>query len=601
MKKAVFLFSFFFLLFSTFIYAAPKIQYFLSMDEPHTHYFTVKITVSGLKQPSIDFKLPVWTPGSYLVREYARNVEGFTATSGKNSLPAGQAGILKSEKTSKNTWRVYSSNADEVTVEYKVYAFEVSVRTAFLDASHGYVQPAAVFMYIDKQQEVPATLTVKPYKDWTQISTGLSAAGKDKWTLAVPNYDVLADSPIEIGNHKIFEFNALGIPHKVAMYGFGNYDEPTLAADMKKIVEESGKVVGENPNKDYTFIVHNLQNGGGGLEHLNSTTLQTTRWSYESNYIGFLTLVAHEYFHLWNVKRIRPQALGPFDYENENYTHLLWVSEGFTSYYEDLIAHRAGFLDVNQFLNTIASGIGNTENQPGSKVQSVAEASWDAWIKFYRPDENSRNTTISYYTKGGVLAPLLDLDIIQSTNGQKSLDDVMKFLYEEYYKKQKRGFSDAEFQQAVEKVAGHSLDDFFKNYVFDTKSIDYNKYFNYAGLRLGEYKANAQAAFLGASTSLSGGKLTVTGVQRGTAAYDYGLNVNDEIIAVDNYRVGDDLQQFVGRKKVGDKVVMTISRAGILQNLTVTLSGNPAISYRLERLPNPTAQQETVLKKWIKL
>jgi predicted metalloprotease with PDZ domain len=594
MKKNVLLSSLFFLLFSILTHAAPKIQYFLSMDEPHTHYFTVKITVSGLKQSTIDFKLPVWTPGSYLVREYARNVEGFTAVGTKNS-------ILKSEKTAKNTWRVYSNNAEEVTVEYKVYAFEISVRTAFLDASHGYVQPAAVFMYIDKQQEVPATLTVKPYKDWTQISTGLASAGKDKWILAVPNYDILVDSPIEIGNQKIFEFNALGIPHKVAMYGVGNYDEKPLAEDMKKIVDEAGKVVGDNPNKDYTFIVHNLQNGGGGLEHLNSTTLQTTRWSYENNYVGFLTLVAHEYFHLWNVKRIRPQVLGPFDYEKENYTHLLWVSEGLTSYYEDLIAHRAGFLDANQFLSTVASGIGNTDNQPGSKVQSAAESSWDAWIKFYRPDENSRNTTISYYTKGGVLGALLDLEIIQSTNGQKSLDDVMKFLYEEYYKKQKRGFSDVEFQQAVEKMAGHGLDDFFKDYVFSTKTIDYNKYFGYAGLRLGEYKANSQTPFLGATTSLAGGKLNITGVQRGTAAYDFGLNVNDEIIAIDNYRVGDDLQQFIGRKKVGDKVVFTISRGGMLQNIPVTLSGNPAVSYRIERLPNPSAQQETVLKKWVKL
>ncbi|MDJ1499148.1 M61 family metallopeptidase [Xanthocytophaga agilis] len=594
MKKSFILSSLLILLSSTILQAAPKLSYFLSMDEPHTHYFTVKITVSGLKQSTIDFKLPVWTPGSYLVREYARNVEGFTAVSGKSSS-------LKSEKVSKNAWRVYSNNAEEVTVEYKVYAFEVSVRTPYLDASHGYVQPAAVFMYIDKQQELPSTVTVKPYKDWTQISTGLSAAGKDKWTLAVPNYDILVDSPIEVGNQKIFEFTALGIPHKVAMYGIGNYEEGKLADDMKKIVEEAGKVVGENPNKDYTFIVHNLQNGGGGLEHLNSTTLQTTRWSYENNYVGFLTLVAHEYFHLWNVKRIRPQVLGPFDYDNENYTHMLWVSEGFTSYYEDLIAHRAGFMDASQFITTIANGIGSTENQPGNKVQSAAESSWDAWIKYYRPDENSRNSTISYYTKGGVIAPMLDLEIIHSTNGQKSLDDVMKFLYEEYYKKQKRGFTDTEFQQTVEKIAGHSMDDFFRNNIYDAKTIDYNKFLGYAGLRLGEYKSNPQAAFLGATTSFSSGKLTINGVSKGTPAYEYGLNVNDEIIAIDNFRLGDDLQQWLGRKKAGDKVVFTISRGGILQNINVVLSSNPAISYRIEKISNPSSQQDVVLKKWVKL
>ncbi len=593
MKKLVFLCAAFFSL-VLWVQATPKIAYFLSMDQPHTHYFDVKMTISGLKQPFIDVKMPVWTPGSYLVREYARQVEGFTAMTGKSSS-------IKSEKISKNTWRVYSNNSDEITIQYQVYAFELTVRTPFIDASHGYVQPAAVFMCVDKWADQPATLTIKPYKDWKEISTGLSPIGSDKWTLAVPNFDILVDSPIEIGNQKIFQFTALGIPHTVAMYGVANYDEQVLATDMKKIVEETGKVVGENPNKNYTFIVHNVPNGGGGLEHLNSTVLQTSRWGYESNYTGFLTLAAHEYFHLWNVKRIRPKALGPFDYDQENYTHLLWVSEGFTSYYEDVIVHRAGFTSSSEFLTTIASSIGNTDNAPGSKVQSLAQCSWDAWIKFYRTDENTRNSSISYYTKGSIIAALLDLEIMYSTKGQQTLDDVLKLLYNEYYKKQKRGFTDAEMQQAVEKIAGKSMEDFFQNHIFDTKPINYNQYLGYAGLRLAEYQSNQQAAFLGATTSMSGGKLLVTAVQKGTSSYDYGLNVNDEIIAVDNYRAGDDFQQLLNRKKAGEKVVLTISRAGMVQNLDITLGSNPNISYRIEKLPNPNAQQTAILQKWIRI
>jgi predicted metalloprotease with PDZ domain len=592
MKKSLFLFIFHFSFFISFA-AAPKIQYFLSMDEPHTHYFDVRMSVGGLKQPYVDFKMPVWTPGSYLVREYAKNVEGFAATGGKNTT-------LRSEKVSKNTWRVYSDNADEITVRYKVYAFELTVRTAFLDASHGYVQPAAVFMYVDKHLGAPATLTVKPYKDWTQISTGLAPAGKDKWTLAVPNFDILVDSPLEIGNQRIFEFTALGIPHRVAMYGPGNYNEKQLAEDMRRIVEETGKVVGENPNKDYTFIVHNTPGGGGGLEHLNSTVLQTGRWGYESNYTGFLSLVAHEYFHLWNIKRIRPKALGPFDYDNENYTNLLWVAEGITSYYDDLITHRAGFLTADQYLNSMAGSIGNTENAPGNRVQTLAECGWDAWIKYYRPNENSNNSTISYYTKGSIIAMLLDLEIMQSTNGQKSMNDVLRFLYDEYYKKLQRGFTDAEMQQAAERIAGKSLDAFFKNHIYDTQKPNYNQYLGYAGLRLAEYVQNAQTAFLGASTSMQGGRLVINSVQRGTPAYDQGLNVNDEIIAVDGYRVGDDFAQFMGRKKAGDKAAFTVSRAGILQILEITLGSNPNISYRIERLPNATPQQQELLRKWLR-
>ena len=575
------------------VQAAPKIAHFLSMDEPHTHYFEVRMVVSGLKQPYTDVKMPVWTPGSYLIREYAKNVEGFTASAGKNALT--------SEKINKNTWRIYGENASEITVQYRVYAFEISVRTAFLDASHGYVQPAAVFMYVDKQLGAPATLTVKPYKAWTQISTGLSPVGKDKWTLAVPDFDILVDSPIEIGNQKIFTFTALGIPHRVALYGTGNYDERQLAEDMGKIVEQAGKVVGENPNKDYTFIIHNLPgNAGGGLEHLNSTTLQVGRWGYESNYTGFLTLVAHEYFHLWNVKRIRPKALGPFDYDNENYTNMLWVSEGITSYYEDVITHRAGFTDSKEFLNTVAAAIGNTENAPGNQVQPLAECSWDAWIKYYRPNENANNSTVSYYTKGSIIGALLDLEIMQGTNGQKSLDDVMRLLYNEYYKKQNRGFTDIEFQQAIEKTAGKSMDGFFKNHVYGIQQPDYDRYFGYVGLRLDQFTADPQTGFLGAATAFANGRLTVGNVRKGSAAYQYGLNVNDEIIAVDGYRVGEDFQQFVNRRKAGEKMMLLISRAGMVQSMEVTLGSNPSISYRIERLPNPTAQQAELLKKWVR-
>jgi predicted metalloprotease with PDZ domain len=584
------------LLFLTAAGAAPQIEYIVSMNEPHTHYFEVQINVSGYKKPYIDFSLPVWTPGSYLVREYARNVEGFTAQNAK-----GQA--LRSEKIDKNTWRVYSNSAEGVQVQYRVYAFEVSVRTSFLDASHGYIQPAATFMFVKELMNNPATLTVKPYKGWDQISTGLSPAGKDKFVLQVPNFDILIDSPIEVGTHKVLEFMVRNVPHRVAMYGEGNYDEKRLVADMKAIVEEAVAIFDDIPYEHYTFIIHNLASGGGGLEHLNSTTLQTSRWSYgtEAGYTGFLSLVAHEYFHLWNVKRIRPKALGPFDYENENYTNLLWVSEGFTKYYEDQIMLRASLISPDQFLVMNTGRIGTIENAPGNDVQSVAESSFDAWIKFYRPNENSNNTTVSYYTKGAVMGMLLDLEILHSTGGKQNLDDVMRYLYNEYYKKSKRGFTDQELQAAVEKVAGKSLEEFFGNHIYGTQPIDYNKYLGYVGLKLVNYNEGRNDPYLGVATTLAGGKLTVTSVMRGTAAYEYGLNVNDEILAVDKYRVTDDLNRMIEMKRVGDKVNILISRGGEIQNLEVVLGKNPNGSYRIEKADTANQQQAIILQNWLKL
>nr|WP_246164126.1 PDZ domain-containing protein [Xanthovirga aplysinae] len=574
--------------------AAEKLEYTLSMSEPHTHYFEVEMKINSLRQKYTDLKMATWAPGSYLIREFGKSVEDFApvSKSGKS---------LKFEKINKNTWRVFN-NREDFTASYKVYAFEISVRTSFLDASHGYLNGSNIFMYVDKQKGLSSTLTVKPFKDWDVVSTGLSPVSGKKWTYHSPNFDILADSPIEIGNQEEFEFNAAGVKHKVAMYGQSNADFSKLKEDMAKVVEVATEVFGENPNKEYTFIVHNLTRGSGGLEHLNSTTLDVNRWSYEgSRYTGFLSLVAHEYFHLWNVKRIRPIALGPFDYDKENYTHLLWVMEGFTSYYDELLLTRAGIEDQQFYLNKLEGTINSVENQPGNKVQPVAEASWDAWIKAYRPNENSYNTTISYYPKGALIGSMLDLEIIHNTNGQKSLDDVMRYLYKEYYKKKGRGITDEEMQSAVEMVAGKKLDKFFKNHIFGTKTIDYNKFLSYAGLELKVEPSSKEIANLGVYTKNDDGRLVIRSVVRGTSAYEGGLNANDEIIAIDGYRVDkSEMERIIGMKKPGESVKITITRDGILQDLDVKLKNSNRNKYSINPVENPTEKQQMVYNRWLK-
>jgi predicted metalloprotease with PDZ domain len=259
-----------------------------------------------------------------------------------------------------------------------------------------------------------------------------------------------------VGTQDVFGFDAAGVKYEVAMYGGGNYDKERLKKDMAKVIEAETAVFGENPNKHYTFIVHNRSRGGGGLEHLSSTVLGASREQYgsEGGYISFLGLVAHEHFHLWNVKRLRPIVLGPFDYETENYTTNLWIAEGFTAYYQNLIRRHAELYSVDSYLADAVGDINTVENQPGTKVQPLAEASFDAWIKAYRPNENSYNTGISYYDKGAVVGMLLDLEIMNTTGGKQSLDDVMKYMYNTYYKGKKRGYTDAEFKLAFEKFAG---------------------------------------------------------------------------------------------------------------------------------------------------
>ena len=574
----------------------PKIEYFLSMEQPQTHYFDVVMKVSNFdaktkQQGFIDFKMAVWTPGSYLVREYAKNVESFSVTSGTSNL--------KSDKINKNTWRVrLLASSNEAIVKYKVYANELSVRTSFIDDSHGYLNPASVMMYVNEWKQFPSTVNIKPYKNWNTISTGLKSLGNN--TYEAENLDILIDSPIEIGTQKVLSFDLNGIPHKIAMYGDVKMDEAKVTADFKKICETALTIVGEHPCKDYTFLIHNLAQGGGGLEHLNSTTCQTSRSAYtdEKKYQSFMSLIAHEYFHLWNIKRIHPKALGPFDYENENYTHLLWFSEGCTSFYQNYILRKANMMTPEEYLTTYGSEINTIENQPGNKIQSATESSWDAWIKFYRPNENSRNSTVSYYDKGAVLGGILNLVILKETKGSKNLDDVMKGLYQEYYKKHGRGFTDEEFQKMVESIVGKPMEDFFRKYIFGTETIPYNTFFEAVGLQLKDKYIDKIEPYLG--TEFRGGGLKITSIIRDSPAYNDGLSVGDEILQVDGSRP-DDISKIVSTKKIGDVIEVKVRRDGLEKKYNITLQRNSVKNLVLEPLENQTKAQQEMYKKWLYL
>jgi predicted metalloprotease with PDZ domain len=557
---------------------AQQVRYTLGMSKPETHYFEVEMELSDFKSSTIDLKMPVWAPGSYLVREFASKVNLVRAKDAKGNA-------LEVNKVDKNTWRIQTNKATKVVVNYEVYAFELTVRTSFLDLTHGYVNGTSVFMYVDQFKHLPGKLTVIPHSTFKKVATSLSReteglAADNAHFFAFTDYDELADCPLEIGNHLEFTFTASGIPHHVAMYGEGNFDVEKLKYDMAKIVESCTNVFGQNPNKAYWFIIHNTTSGGGGLEHTTSTTLNVNRWTYVgSNYLSFLSLVAHEYFHLWNVKRIRPIELGPFDYDKENYTSMLWVMEGFTSYYDELILRRAGYYSEDEYLNTLFSTINSVENQPGTRVQPVAHSSFDAWIKAYRPNENSFNSTISYYSKGQVLAALFDAMIVANSNGKKSLDDLMRRLYDEYFVRLKRGFTESEFKKELETITGSKLDDFYTNYINGTEVIDYDGIFSTVGLNV--RNTGRPEAFFGASVSEEQGKLLVKRVVTGSAAEVSGLSVNDEIVAFNGYRVGQNrFNDYLSGLVKGEKFTLLVARDEILREIKAVMGEQTKSVYR---------------------
>jgi predicted metalloprotease with PDZ domain len=571
-----------------------KISYNVTFPQVQAHYADIEMNIEHLNQKNLILKMPVWTPGSYLVREFAKSVEAFTVSVNGKDIPF--------KKTRKNWWSINTQGLTHVTVKYKVYCFEISVRTAMIDLSHAFLSTSGIFMYPEGMLNQPSTIHIIPFSGWSKVSTSLDMVGNDPFTVHAPNYDILFDSPIEVGNQDVFGFDAVGVKYQVAMYGGGNYDKEKLKTDMAKIVEQETAVYGENPNKHYTFIVHNYLRGGGGLEHLSSTVLGASRDAYANphGYQNFLSLAAHEHFHLWNVKRLRPIALGPFDYDNENYTTDLWIAEGFTAYYEDIILRHAGLIDADNYLTVLANDINQVENTPGKKIQSIADASYDAWIKAYRPTENSNNSTISYYSKGSVAAMMLDLEIINDSHAKYSLNDVMKYMYIQYYKTLKRGYTDAEFKKGLEKFAGKNLDDFYKKYVYGVDDVDYNKYLGYAGYNITDELASSNNAALGIGTATSNGKIIVMSVSRDGAAWIDGINVNDEIVGIDGVAVTD-LPSILSSKKPGDKISVTVNRDGLSLVLPVTLLRSSLVKYKVDTLANPSAQQIQVRNKWLKL
>src|SRR5438105_245467 len=474
--------------------SAPEpIRYTLSFPAPQTHYLEVTATVPTGRRADVELMMAVWTPGSYLVREYARNVEAVTA---------------------------------------------------------------------------------------------------------------LVDSPIVIGNPAVYDFEVDGKKHSLVDVGEGGvFDGARAAKDLEKIVNEDRRLWGLLPYDRYVFF-NMITESGGGLEHKNSTVLMTNRWSTRTRraYLAWLQLASHEYFHAWNVKRLRPAELGPFDYENENTTRSLWIVEGFTDYYADLQVERAGLQTHEEYLEDLSSTIELLQTTPGRLLQSAEMASFDAGIKYYRPDENSNNTSVSYYTKGTVIAFLLDAKIRKATDGAKSLDDVMRSAYQKF--SGPKGYTSEEFRAVVEQVAGTSLKGFWQAAVEGTKELDYSEALDTFGLR---FKAAAAPSpertkpWLGLTTRNDNGRLVIASVQRDAPSDISGLNVDDEILAIDDFRVRvDRLENRLEQYKAGDKVTFLVARREHLMRIPVTFATEPSKGWRLDISPSATDTQRRMFDAWLR-
>ena len=560
---------------------------------PQTQHFEVSLTVSTDGAEALELMMPVWTPGSYLVREFSQHVIGLSAASSE--------GPLSVSRPRKNRWRVETGGAEAIEVSYRLWAQHDNVRGNFVEERFAILNGAPTFLTPVDALDRPHAVTFE--HPWARIETGLDPHpdGAANHFLAA-DYDELVDSPVFLGDPAVYPFEVAGAQHSlVVLEELGAWDGPRSAADVQKLVEVQTQFWGVVPYSRYVFL-NALLETGGGLEHLDSTLMFTGRWRThdEDDYLGWLGLVSHEFFHTWNIKRLRPVALGPFDYENEVHTRDLWIAEGFTSYYDDLLVRRADLMDESKYLKKLSGNIQRLQTTPGRLVHALGDTSYDAWTEFYRRDANSTNTTISYYTKGAVVAFLLDAEIRRRSGDRSSLDAVMREAYRRHAGEQ--GYTSEEFRALASELAGDDLSEWFAHAVDRPEELDYEPALAWFGLRFKPREAADEdepppTGWLGLEL---GGQNQVTEVRTDTPVFAAGVNVNDEVVGIDSWRVAaGQWSTHAAHYAPGDTAELLISRRGELRTLPVVFQAAPETTWSLEADPSAGPAATNRRERWL--
>ena len=581
------------------------IEYTVSLVQPQTQMVDIAMLVRNVAGPTLDVALPVWRPGRYALIDPSGTVRDVNANASGRSL-----GIEKLDKT---TWRIDTAGASEIEVRYRIYANSLGDRTRHVDDTHAFLSGSSVFFYVPGRLGDEILVRIEAPARW-EVATGLEPLGSDPRVRVSPDYHVLIDSPLEIGIHDTLAFDIDGTPHEIVIWGRADYDAERLKEDFARIVRRQAEVFGDMPYDRYVFLIHVGAGAGGGTEHLNSTIMQTARRSLEDDdaYENFLGLVSHEMFHTWNVKQLRPAGINPYDYRQENYTKLLWVAEGTTSYYDDLTLTRIGVLTPDDYLDTMSNTIDTLRNRPGAAVQSLEEASFDAWIKYTKPTPDSVNSTVSFYNGGAMASLLLDTELRTRTDNQATLDDVMRQLYRDF-PLSGTGFTPEDVVAAFDALSGTDFDPLFERYIRGTDRYPLEEAVHVLGLELvfepdadddrGEADNSSEAAekpYAGLNLSTRGGATVVGSVLSDGPAYPAGIISGDRVVAVDGFEVSvNQFARVVEGKRPGDTITLHLLRYGQLRTIDFVLTSRPAGRWKLRRLETPTDDQKAAYESWL--
>jgi predicted metalloprotease with PDZ domain len=600
-----------FLFVASAIAAAPApLHYQLKFERPNTHLVDVTVSVDALKGASADFAIPDWAPGAYGIENYAANVQHFRAHSAEGRE-------LAWRKTDSQTWRIELAGATAVTVDYQVYLNNLQNNVGQFDDRHAFIAGPATWMYLVGGKERPIELSIDVPSGW-KVATGMEHTSDH--TFRAENYDWFADAPLEISGFTEKDFVVLGSTYHVIFHDvMGGKDTAQFITDLQKIVSTivpifqpvAGSGAQAAPFKDYFFLFHVWPKSGGGLEHLNSTQINFSRDldntepvpGRGTQYTSKLFVSSHEFFHAWNVKRLRPRPLGPFDYSQMVHTPSLWISEGLTSYYGSLALARAGLIKPQEYLDGIARLITDYERLPGRTERSIEDTSWDTWffgLRSISQDNNLSNTSYSYYNGGQIMGHILDFAIRQDTNNQKSLDDWMRLLYSRFALP-KPGFEPDDAVHAASEIAGQDVSDIFRRYISGKEAIPYETYFAYAGISV-EKKIEASKSWAGLTLNKQdNGTTTIRNITPGSPAESAGLDKDDSIVALDGHAISstDDVEALIAAYKPGVTVRVMVQRLGQMREFSLALAPNPYYTYTLKPMEHPTPQQQAIYNSWL--
>ncbi len=580
------------------------VSFKVSLSDPHSHLLEVEMHVLGLAEDTeVVLRMPVWTPGSYLIREYSRHVQELVARG-----PDGDQRPV--EKVDKASWKVDVSACDSLVVTYKVFAHELSVRTNHVDGSHGFFNCVATCLYPDGQLDQPVELEVVPPAGWSVFCGLPRRTAPDVWRFTAKDFDELFDTPVEMGPHRSVEFEVDGVPHQFVIWGKTDLSLEAIARDLPKVVAQNARLFGEIPYERYVFINHFVEGKYGGLEHRHSSvnlyharfdsSEQDEDGDFGDRYSDFLRLLSHEHFHAYHVKRLRPEALGPFDYQRENYTRALWAVEGVTSYFDTYQLLQAELISAGRYVELLEKRIGRLLKVPGRFIHSLEESGFDAWIKLYRPDENTKNSSVSYYLKGEIVTWLIDLWIRHHTGGERSMADALRRLWAEYYKAEDVGFPRGAGQAAVTAVAERDADEVFRTLVRGRDEISWEEYLAPVGLKLEFEEVDEDRGWWGIETRRSSGRPKVSFVARHSPAEAAGLYAGDEIVAVDGWEAtAKNIDDLVGNVEPGETVDVHVVRRARLERVPVTSGVAPSEKVTLKKRPNASEQATALLSGWL--